>query len=1261
MIHHAVSRHSRGHNVTAVYRLVDARYAPLRNNVTGGEGSESGAGDAPGANNCAHGERHMSGGNATGTVTIIGDPIEGQVLEAQAVGIADPDGVGQIFYGWGRFDGPDFITVSEASPDPHYTVARTDVGQSLVAAVVFFDGTNSLEIILSAFTEVVTGTSNNEPTGAPTITGTPLVGETLTADASSIVDDDGLGPFSYSWVRVKEGDSSVVGNTDTYTLTADDAHARLKVIVSYQDGGSSTEDVESALTASVASTPDDIPPRIEFLFGDNKINENEAGVAVGTLLFDGIIDPSVTYTIVSDPAGRFEMSGSELKLTSSTSLDFEASATQQVQIRVTDGGSLDYVETVTVAVIDRTANPDEGTHAPIADPVVAADVAGLVFPGFGDPLNSRQWINESQIAVTFESPSQTFIDIGTFARRFSNTEMDTARGIFASVSDLVPLSFPEVPGGSISTPLTIDMAIGALPAGLLGIDLTLPGSALLIGLAVTHGNESLLGGDFHFTLMHEFGHALGLDHGINNAGTGPSGDSPPHVPLEHDRSAYSVMILHDLDGVPQSYMIADIATLQYLYGADFTTNSGDTTYTWSTTGETFIDGVSLGETFDTHILMSIWDGGGIDTYDASNYGDGVEIDLRPGEFSTISANQLGKPGAIGNVGNAYLYYGDLRSLIENAIGGAGDDTLTGNEGDNEFTGGAGANTIDGGTGNDTAAFLNNRSAYTLQRVGTTIVVTGSDNVDTLTSIEHLRFTDIALAAGNLFTPQITSNGGGSDANVSLAENSAAVTTVVATDQDPGATISYSLVGGADQSLFLIDAATGALSFINAPDFEAPGDADHNNSYLVTVRASDGTLADDQAISVTVTAVNEAPRIVSNGGGDTATISVPENSTVITTVIAMDQDAGSTISYSLVGGADQGKFQINTSTGALSFVSAPDFEAPGDADHNNSYLVTVRASDGALADDQATTVNVTDVGEAPRTVHWTASVDVGSHPAGWLPAGSGDFNADGTSDLAWYNAATGNIDVWKLYNGAWAGSADVGSHPAGYQPAGFGDYNHDGTSDVLWFNPATRDVDLWKISNGQWAGSVNIGTHPAGYQPALSGDFNGDGTSDVLWYNSTTTALDIWKLSNGQWAGSVDAGSHPAGFQPSLAGDFDGDGTSDVLWYNPANGRVDIWKLSNGQWAGSVDVGAHPLGWQPLGAADFNLDGTGDIAWYNPTTNNIDVWLIKDGQWAGSFDVGSHPAGSVAVGVGDFDHTGVGDVMWRNTTSGNVETWMLAYS
>ena len=427
------------------------------------------------------------------------------------------------------------------------------------------------------------------------------------------------------------------------------------------------------------------------------------------------------------------------------------------------------------------------------------------------------------------------------------------------------------------------------------------------------------------------------------------------------------------------------------------------------------------------------------------------------------------------------------------------------------------------------------------------------------------------------------------------------------------------------------------------------------------QGSGGNLSSTADRIVDITAVNDTPVITSDGGGDAATVSVVERTTHVTAVVATDPDTPSLI-YSIVGGSDSAKFQINASTGALSFVNAPNFDVQADADHNNSYIVQVRASDGTLSDDQLLTVQVTDDPNVTSTAHWTQSVITTPHPVGWLPAGNGDFNGDGTTDLAWFNAATGNIDIWKLSNGTWASSSDVGSHPPGYQPVGFGDLNGDGTDDILWFNPATHDVDLWKIVNGQWAGSVNIGLHPAGWTPALTGDFNGDGTSDIAWHNSTTNAIDLWKIdSNGQWAGSVDVGPHPAGYQPALAGDFNGDGTDDIAWYNPTTGDIDIWKISNGHWAGSVATGPHPPGWVPLGAADFNLDGTDDIAWQNPATRNIDIWLLQNGQWSQSMNVGVNPGPVVAVGVGDFDNNGVSDIMWRDTVTGHIDNWLLAYS
>src|SRR3546814_4798821 len=77
-----------------------------------------------------------------------------------------------------------------------------------------------------------------------------------------------------------------------------------------------------------------------------------------------------------------------------------------------------------------------------------------------------------------------------------------------------------------------------------------------------------------------------------------------------------------------------------------------------------------------------------------------------------------------------------------------------------------------------------------------------------------------------------------------------------------------------------------------------------------------------------------------------------NLTSVTTVTAMDPDAGAVLAYSIVGGPDRALFSIDPSTGALAFLSPPNYDLPGDANGNNVYSLTVRVSDGALFDDRS---------------------------------------------------------------------------------------------------------------------------------------------------------------------------------------------------------------------------------------------------------------------------------------------------------------------
>ena len=189
-------------------------------------------------------------------------------------------------------------------------------------------------------------------------------------------------------------------------------------------------------------------------------------------------------------------------------------------------------------------------------------------------------------------------------------------------------------------------------------------------------------------------------------------------------------------------------------------------------------------------------------------------------------------------------------------------------------------------------------------------------------------------------PSSTSNGGGATASVSAAENQTAVTTVTSTDVDASATATYTISGGADAAKFAINASTGVLTFVAAPNFESATDVGANNVYDVQVTVSDGSLTDVQDIAVTVTNTNEAPIITSNGGGATAAVSAAENQTAVTTVTSTDVDASATATYTISGGADAAKFAINASTGVLTFVAAPNFESATDAGANNVYDVQV---------------------------------------------------------------------------------------------------------------------------------------------------------------------------------------------------------------------------------------------------------------------------------------------------------------------------------
>ena len=220
---------------------------------------------------------------------------------------------------------------------------------------------------------------------------------------------------------------------------------------------------------------------------------------------------------------------------------------------------------------------------------------------------------------------------------------------------------------------------------------------------------------------------------------------------------------------------------------------------------------------------------------------------------------------------------------------------------------------------------------------------------------------VTVTAVNDNNPVITSNGGGATASVNVAENTTAVTTVTATDADvPSQTLAYSIAGGADAALFTIDSGSGILSFVAGRNRESHTDADSNGVYEVTVAASDGTLSDTQAISVTITDVDEfdvGAVTDTNAAANAVNENAANGTTVGITASASDADATTNaISYTLDDNAG-GRFAIHATTGVVTVAGAIDRETAA------SYNITVRATSADTSySTQTFTIAINDVDE-----------------------------------------------------------------------------------------------------------------------------------------------------------------------------------------------------------------------------------------------------------------------------------------------------------
>ena len=241
-------------------------------------------------------------------------------------------------------------------------------------------------------------------------------------------------------------------------------------------------------------------------------------------------------------------------------------------------------------------------------------------------------------------------------------------------------------------------------------------------------------------------------------------------------------------------------------------------------------------------------------------------------------------------------------------------------------------------------------------------------------------------------------------DASTPENTTITFTASATDPESNP-LSYSL-SGTDAANFTINSSSGAISFTIIPDYENPADSDANNVYSLTLEVSDSTHTTSQALSITVTNVDEPPSITS-----ATSANILENTTTTIYTASATDPENNPLSYSL-SATDAAHLSIDPSNGAISFAINPDYENPTDADANNVYELTLEVSDSTHTTSQALAITVDDTNDNAPIITAAQSFSIDENSANGSAIGTvvaTDADASPTTYQDW-TITSGNTNA-----------------------------------------------------------------------------------------------------------------------------------------------------------------------------------------------------------------------------------------------------------
>ena len=368
---------------------------------------------------------------ATGAPAISGTVQMGEELTAGTSGIADEDGLENATFGYQWLAGDSDIA---GAAGPAYTLADTDEGKTVRVRVSFTDDAGNDETLTSEATAEVEGRPNSPATGAPAITGTVQVGETLGADTTSIADEEGLenAAFSYQWLAEESGIPGATART--HTLSNSDEGKAIKVKVSFTDDAGNDEELTSAATGAVAAGPSERPAQPTGLSATSTHDQV-------TLTWDDPQDDSVTgYVILrrlryDDPSGHFDELAADTGTAATTYTDDTVAAETSYTYRIKATNGAGPSKRSRWSHINTPAAPDPETDpADLAPSSLAAELtSGQVVLTWDSPAEDAASVTGYEIlrGEGEDDPATLAADTGSAAATYTDATATTASESYA--------------------------------------------------------------------------------------------------------------------------------------------------------------------------------------------------------------------------------------------------------------------------------------------------------------------------------------------------------------------------------------------------------------------------------------------------------------------------------------------------------------------------------------------------------------------------------------------------------------------------------------------------------------------------------------------------------------------------------------------------------------------------------------------------------------------------------------------------------------